>query len=271
MLNLNRLVENEYKVLASHTWGTIGPKYVEASKALADLVGAAYGIVCHSYDAAYESLLRHFGACCGTSVVVGSVSAPADSLLPICTGAAPLFVATCDCCGMLKISAVEEALSANDNIACVVADYIAGSEYPLDQLYAVCKAKGVGLVLNAGGDINAKYNGKNLAEFADAVFYSLEAGSAICPGKGGFVCMNELSVYEGAYAYHNCGRAFGVGSSLDMDTLVGGDMRVCEWNCVAILEILESGSIGTAAPMKQVKMEGQPVFESAYAKKMIGK
>lgn len=271
MLDRNRMVENEMNVLASQQWGTIGPRSVEAAKKLASHVDAVYGLVCHSLDGAYESLLRHFGACYGMSVVVGSVCAPMDALLPVCTGAAPLFCAVCDTCGMIIPDALDALLAENDNVACVMADYFEGASCSLEKMYAVCKAHNTALILNAGGNFSAKYNGKPLTACADAVVYSLEAGSAICSGRGGFLASDDREVYAGAYAYHNCGRSFDAGSSLNMDVIVGGDMRSCEWICVAVEEILESGAFADPVPTKQVKMEGQPVFASAYAKKMTGK
>ena len=55
-----------------------------------------------------------------------------------------------------------------------------------------------------------------------------------------------------------------------MDEIVGGDLRVTEWTSVAAEAILETKQFSEAAPRKLVKMAGQPVFESAYAKKMTG-
>ena len=55
-----------------------------------------------------------------------------------------------------------------------------------------------------------------------------------------------------------------------MNDIVGGDFRVTEWIAVAAEVILETKQFSEAAPRKLVKMAGQPVFESAYAKKMTG-
>jgi len=135
-------------------------------------------------------------------------------------------------------------------------------------LSTVCAKHNVPLVLNAGGAFSAKYNGKSLTDYASAVLYSLEEGSEIYAGKGGFVATNDKAVSSGAFSYHNCGRNPDDGSSLNMDEIVGGDLRVSEWTAVAAEIILESGCFAEAVPMKLVKMKGQPVFESAYARKM---
>ena len=165
-------------------------------------------------------------------------------------------------------------MCSSDLVRAVVIDYLAqeacAADYPLERLQAQCTERAIPLVINAGGSLGATHAGRPLSAFCDAVIYSLGAGSAIDVGMGGLVVTDREDVYAGAFAYHNCGRGFGDGCSLDMDDIVGGDLRVSEWIAAAALEILAQGALATPAPRALVKMKGQPVFESDYAKKQTG-
>ncbi len=277
MKNTTILEQKELEVMACGGWGTINSHSVSGAAALADYVGAKHGLLCHSMDAAYEALIRHFGAALadtayGDYIVIPEVSDPMNSLVAVCVGATPLFIPNCRNCGMAKLRAVDETLAAEKNVRCVTVDLIPEKidDFKLDKLAEICKANNVPLILNAGGSFSLKWQGRALVDLADAVIYSLEEGSEIYTGKGGFIATSDTDVYAGAFAYHNCGRGFGEGCSLNVDDIVGGDLRVTEWTSVAAEAILETKQFSEAAPRKLVKMAGQPVFESAYAKKMTG-
>ena len=267
------LLENiELDVMASGGWGTINAHSVNAAAALAAYTEAKHGLLCHSYDAAYESLLRHFGAAHGDRIVVGTFCEPADAIVPVCVGAMPAFAKNCDCCGMIAPDALTALLDTTANVRAVVVDLLPEGidAYPLSTIRDICRAKNVALILNAGGYFSMKKDGQPLASFADAVVYSLEAGSEIYTGKGGLVITNDTDVYAGAFAYHNCGRGFGEGCSLNVDDIVGGDLRVTEWTAAAAEVILQEKAFSTPAPRTLTNMVDQPVFTSDYAKKMTG-
>lgn len=272
------LIQKEIETLNSGVWGTIGPHSTAAAKALADYTGAAYGLLCHSEGAAYETVLRYFGAgLCqlshGDVVLVGESSMPADSMGAICVGSTPIFCPVCERCGMIRPKGLEEILeNASLPIRAVVVDYFAerpmAETYKLDVISKICHDRGVHLVLMAGGCIGARHADKPLTAYADAVVYSLGEGSAVDAGDGGFIATDDPSVWGGVFAYHNCGRTPGAGCSLVMDN-IGGDMRVTEWISVVVEEILRQNAMQTPIPRTPVYMKDQPVFETEYAKKQM--
>lgn len=272
------LIQKEIETLNSGVWGTIGPHATAAEKALAAQTGATHGLICHSEGAAYETVLRYFGAgLCdlphGDAVLVGESSMPADSLGAICVGATPLFCPVCERCGMIRPKGLEEILeNAPLPIRAVVVDYFAerpvAETYKLDVISKICHDRGVRLVLMAGGCIGARHADKPLTAYADAVIYSLGQGSAVDAGGGGLVATDDPSVWGGVFAYHNCGRTPGAGCSLVMDN-IGGDMRVTEWIAVVAEEILRQNAMQTPTPRTPVYMKDQPVFETEYAKKQM--
>ena len=272
-----RLIETELSVLESGVWGTIGNYSVSAAKALADYSGAKFGLLCHSYDAAYEAVLRHFGARfderqTSDATVVGEVSAPADSLVAVCVGSTPVFADVCENCGMMRPKYLADFLETiHLPVRAVVLDYLVGrkEDYKLARVYEMCREKKIPLILNVGGYIGARHEGKPLTELCDAAVFSLGAGSAIDVGMSGLILTNDMGVFQGAFAYHNCGRGFGEGASLVMNDIVGGDLRVTEWTAAAAQILLEEGALATPTPMHQERMKGQPVFDTTYVKKQV--
>lgn len=276
-MDLSLLMQKEMETLNSGVWGTIGPHSTAAAEALADYTGAAHGLLCHSESAAYETVLRYFGAgLCdlprGDVVLVGECSMPLDSLGALCVGASPVFCSVCDRCGMIRPKGLEEMLkNASAPIRAVVVDYYAerpeAEQYKLEKISAICREHGVRLILMAGGCIGVRHGDQPLTAYADAVIYSLGEGSVVDAGGGGFVATDDPSVWGGVFAYHNCGRTPGAGCSLVMDN-IGGDMRVTEWIAAAVQEILKQGVLREPTPRTPVLMKGQPVFENEYAKKI---
>ena len=268
-MDMNKLEKVELEVLECGTWGTVGPYSVSAAKALAEYTGGGFAVLCHSYDAAYEAVLRHFGARLagtphGDLTVVGEISYPADSLVALCVGSKPEFCVVCDKCGMISPKTAEAAITASSlPVRAVVVDYLPekAEKYPLERVYEICKEKKIPLIINAGGAIGVRHTGRALTELCDAVIYNLGEGSAIDVGMSGLIVTDSEAVQQGSFAYHNCGRGFGEGCSLVMDNIIGGDLRVTEWTAAAAQTILESGELASPEPMTLVKMKGQPVFD----------
>ena len=245
------LKEKENAVLMGQ-WGTIGPCSLEAGAKLAKLTGGSYGLLCHSYEAAYESVLRHFGIRQGTCVLVAAVSVPSDAILPKLLGSAPVFLSK------IAPEKITDAIRSFKPAALILD--AAGHETSLPALYQCCRREGVPFIVNAEGVFRRE---TNLSKYADAVLYSLEKGSEIDAGKGGLVVTDSEPVYAGAYAYHNCGRSFGEGCSLDIDGYIGGDLRVTEWTSAVALAILETGSYARHETSRAVLLTDEPVFAGA--------
>lgn len=256
-------------VLESGVWGTIGPHSLSFGKALAEYTGGRYALVCHSADAAYEAALRSFGARLaalphGDITVTGAFGAPRNSLIARCVGSEPLFV-SCEESGAIDADLLQRVLSdAEKPVRAVTLDYLAEygntDAFPLARISEVCRANGVPLILNADGCIGVRHGDQPLTAFADAVVYSFGEGSAIDVGMGGAVVCDAIEVCNGAFAYHNCGRGFDAGCSLEMGAIVGGDLRVTEWVAVAAEEALREGELTEPKRRVLAEMQGQPVF-----------
>ena len=255
--------KKELEVLECGIWGTVGPRSVRCAERLAELVGARRGLLCHSFDAAMEAALRHFGIWHGKTIAVGAVCYPSDALIPTLLGAGTVFLPTDP---PESVIGSEELRGAFAEVTpdCVLLDVpVLTDEWPLEKIAALCTEKKIPLLLNAGGFFRSKRHGRPLASFADAVLYSLEDGSEIAAGKGGFLAADSDEVYAGAFAFHNCGRSFTEGCTLEIEGILGGDLRVTEWTAAAAEAILDSGEFCEYTPLPMRDMPSQPLFGKA--------
>ena len=60
-------------------------------------------------------------------------------------------------------------------------------------------------------------------------------------GFAGAILTPDESLYEIFYQIHHCGHRPGIGATVDMseETVVGGDMRITEWQAAELLEMLD--------------------------------
>ncbi|MBQ7050830.1 MAG: DegT/DnrJ/EryC1/StrS family aminotransferase, partial [Firmicutes bacterium] len=77
--------------ILDHEWGTIGPKSLEAGKALASYCGLQYGLTLFSASAAFEAALRGQSIGFGDQVIVAAYGDPLESMTTALVGATPVF------------------------------------------------------------------------------------------------------------------------------------------------------------------------------------
>jgi len=207
------------KALYKGVWGTIGPRFKEACQALAQKSNGAFGILMHSKTAAYETALRSLGICHGTAVLCSSSCDKMDSEVAVAIGAQPLF--------MKAISAeiAKDMLQNHSGIKALVLDF--SEEVNLEAIKEVCLEHNCALILNAGNDLSLTLDYQGLY----AVIFDL----GICGGA----VTNSEETYNLLFAYHHCGHAPGTAASISFGGIVGGDMRVSEFQAIEAMEILK--------------------------------
>ena len=60
-------------------------------------------------------------------------------------------------------------------------------------------------------------------------------------GFAGAILTSDESLYEIFYQIHHCGHRPGISATVDLskETIVGGDMRITEWQAAELLEMLD--------------------------------
>lgn len=223
--------KQEAEVLTSvlpGAWGTVGPKFEQAGDAIARQMNVDYGLMVFSPSAALETILRSFNIGFGDEVIVAAWSDPVDSMVTAAVGAIPVFAEICP--ETLTLTASEAASRITDRTRAVIADVPGGNPCDAKGLRALCDARGLKLILNLSDGWSAKQDGAVLYKYADAAFLDLSQGKALDLGLAAAVITDDVENHKLFYAYHNCGRPWGVvESTLSFDEILGGDLRVAEW------------------------------------------
>jgi len=224
MTNKQELLKD---VLDSGVWGTIGPKSELAARLIARRVSGQYGLLVHSASAALEVQLRSLEIAYGDEVIIASYSNPINAMAVANVGGTPAFADIDPDTATIATDSVKAALSAKTKG--VIADAIGGNPCDMKGIAALCNKNGVKLILNLGDGYNTALDGKPLAQYAYSTVVDLSDGHALSAGEGAALIHNDNAAYMAGFAFHNCGRYPGAGDTLDMDTILGGDYRIAEW------------------------------------------
>lgn len=252
------------KIAGAPDWGTIGPEFVRANKVLAEHFGAAYGLIVFSATAGLEAILRGWNVGYGDEVLIGDYSDPADTMVTAAVGATPVFA---------DISLETRSLTPEDlekkrteKTRAVIVDFPAGKICGIRELKSYCEEKNLKLILNLDG---AGAEGEFPVQYADAAFLDLSCAA----GLAGLVLTDVQENFDLFYAYHNCGRPFGEGCTLSFENIIGGDLRVAEWQAGILAErIGELDEIlkRQAAEKIYEVMHDQPFLQEEYFRKLTG-
>lgn len=225
----------EMELLCSVTegqWGTIGPHFLNANEVLAKHAGTAHALVVFSASAALETILRAKNIGYGDEVIVAAWSDPVDAMTVAAVGATPVFADVCKETYTLTPDTITPHLT--ERTRAVIADLTDGVPFDVSALSAICKEKQMYFILNLGDAFGTKQNNVPVQQLADASFVNMSEGCALNLGLAGAIFTNSEEDFNLFYAYHNCGRPMGDGATLAFDQIIGGDLRIAEWQASMI-------------------------------------
>lgn len=243
--------------LYGNIWGTIGPRFKEASSLLAQKYTNAFAILMHSKTAAYETALRSLGISYGDYVLCAAYSDRMDAEIVAAIGATPFFADVMRDTLVLSPDSVEAVLDASSGIKAVVLDY--SEDIALSVMKQICKKHSCALIVNVGDALDATLE-------IDGI-YAVIFDFGIC----GAAVTGREEVYNNLFAWHHCGHMPGVAESFSFDKILGGDMRVSEWQAIEAIEIL-----GESHPVKPVCERGyiaacdNPALKTECFRKLTG-
>ena len=257
------------RVLQQGVWGTVGPEFLNASKKVATCAGVKYGLVTFSATAALECILRGWNIGYDDEVIVAAWSDPVDAMVTAAVGATPVFADVCARTHTLICKEITPWLT--EHTKAVIADLAVGNVCDAKALAKYCRDKGLYLILNMGDAWGTSIDGEPIARYADAAFADMSQGKRVDVGLAGAALTDQKENWELFYAYHNCGRPFGDGCTLSADEILGGDLRVAEWQAALIPALLENLQPMTETTKPEyVFMPDQPFFTDPYFVKLTG-
>jgi perosamine synthetase len=184
---------------------SLGPTIDRFEEAFAEAVGAPHAVAVSSGTAGLHLLCISAGVGPGDEVVTSPYSFVASANCAIYEGATPVFADIDPTTLNLSPAAVEAAIT--ERTRAVVAVDIYGYPCELDDLRAVCEARGVALIQDACEALGARYKGATLGSQGPPAVFAFYPNKQITTGEGGMVTTHSESEWRLLRSLRNQGRA----------------------------------------------------------------
>ena len=184
---------------------SLGPTIDRFEEAFAEEVGAPYAAAVSSGTAGLHLLCIAAGVGPGDEVVTSPYSFVASANCAIYEGATPVFADIDRRTLNLSPDAVEAAIT--DRTRAVVAVDIYGYPCELDELRALCEARGVALVQDACEALGARYKGGPVGSQGPSAVFAFYPNKQITTGEGGMITTHSESEWRLVRSLRNQGRA----------------------------------------------------------------
>jgi perosamine synthetase len=184
---------------------SLGPTIDRFEEAFAEVVGAPYAAAVSSGTAGLHLLCISAGVAAGDEVVTSPYSFVASANCAIYEGATPVFADIDRRTLNLAPAAVEAAIT--DRTRAVVAVDIYGYPCELDELRAVCDARGIALIQDACEALGARYKRAPVGSQGPPAVFAFYPNKQITTGEGGMVTTHSESEWRLLRSLRNQGRA----------------------------------------------------------------
>jgi perosamine synthetase len=186
-------------------WLTTGPKVSEFEEALAQFVGAKFGVAVASGTAALHAAMQAIGIGPGDEVIVPPMTFVATANAVVFQGGTPVFADVEPDTLLIDAREIEAKISPRTK-AIVAVDYT-GQPCDYDALRAVAQRHGLTLVADACHALGAEYKGKKAGALADLTVFSFHPVKHITTGEGGMVTTDLPGLAEKMRRFRNHGIA----------------------------------------------------------------
>jgi perosamine synthetase len=183
---------------------SLGPTIDRFEEAFAEAVGAPYAAAVSSGTAGLHLLCITAGVGPGDEVVTSPYSFVASANCAIYEGATPVFADIDPRTLNLAPDAVEAAIS--ERTRAVVAVDIYGYPCELDELRAVCDARGVALIQDACEALGARYKGAKVGSQGPSAVFAFYPNKQMTTGEGGMVTTHSEREWRLVRSLRNQGR-----------------------------------------------------------------
>jgi len=177
-------------------WVTQGPKVAEFERAVADYVGARYGIATTSCTTALHLSLYLHGIGEGHEVVMPSFTCPATANAVRHSRATPAFVDIDPRTFNLDPAAVADAI--NPRTRAIMAIHQFGLPADMDAINQLARKHDLVVVEDAGVALGSVYRGRRVGSLGAATCFSFHGRKIITMGEGGMVTTSDEAFAERA-------------------------------------------------------------------------
>lgn len=182
---------------------TCGPKITELEKALCDLTGAKYAVVCSSDTAALHIACMAAGVGEGDEVITTPITFLASANCAVYCGAKPVFADIDSETYNIDPECIAKAVTPKTK-AIVAVDYT-GQAVDLDPIMQICEDNNIILIEDAAHSIGTCYKGKPVGSIAHMTTFSFHPVKTVTAGEGGAVLTDDPELYKKLLLYRNHG------------------------------------------------------------------
>ncbi len=184
---------------------SLGPTIDRFEEAFADVVGAPYAVAVSSGTAGLHLLCITAGVGPGDEVITSPYSFVASANCAVYEGATPVFADIDARTLNLSPAAVEAAIT--ERTRAVVAVDIYGYPCELDELRALCEARGIALIQDACEALGARYKGQLVGSHGPPAVFAFYPNKQMTTGEGGMITTHSESEQRLLRSLRNQGRA----------------------------------------------------------------
>jgi dTDP-4-amino-4,6-dideoxygalactose transaminase len=191
------LVEDDLVEAARQTlesgWWSMGPRVESFEREFASVCESQHALAVANGTAALHIALLAVGCGPGDEVVLPSLNFVAAANAVLHTGATPVF---CDVRGERDLNLDPSDLEAAITPAtrAVIALHYGGHPCAIDDVVALCRARGVAVVEDAAHAIGARRSGVPCGSFGDAGCFSFFSNKNLPVGEGGMIVTDDASL-----------------------------------------------------------------------------
>lgn len=164
----------------------------------ARVIGADHAVAVTNGTVAIELALLSLGIGPGDEVIVPSFTFVATANAVRRSGAEVIFADIDPKTYCISATTISSHLTEKTRAVIVV--HLYGHPAEMDDLVALCDAKGVALIEDSAQGIGTKWRGQHVGTFGAAATFSLYATKNITTGEGGIVATSDLRVAEAVRA-----------------------------------------------------------------------
>ena len=192
---------------------SLGPTIDRFEELVAERVGAPYAAAVSSGTAGLHLLCHIAGLGPGDEAITSPVSFVASANCFIFEGATPVFADVDPSTLNLDPVAVEAAIT--ERTKAVVAVDMFGYPCELDELRALCEARGLALIEDSAEALGAQYKGTTIGGHGLSAVFGFYPNKQIATGEGGVVVNHSEREWQLLPSLRNQGRTYDTGAWFD--------------------------------------------------------
>lgn len=177
-------------------WLSQGPRVIEFEKAVAEFVGAKYGVATNACTSALHLSLLLSGVGPGQEVIVPSFTCMATANAVHHAGARPVFADIDPRTYNLDPASAEKAITPRTKAILVV--HQIGLTADVDCFKALTQKHGLKLVEDAACSLSSTYKGRPVGSLGAPTCFSFHPRKMITTGEGGMITTDDASLAEKA-------------------------------------------------------------------------